>query len=95
MNKKYFFMFSLAVLVVLVGGLLAGCDSGWNKESSDYTQQPSQETPAVEEQNQQPAPADVTASDVDAEINSLDASVDTVKTSGFETTNLSDKDLGL
>jgi hypothetical protein len=98
MNKKYFIIFSLSALVILAGGLLAGCDGNWSQESSNNynaNQQPSQQAPAVEEQNPQPAPADVTASDINLEIQSLDSSIDTVKTSGFEATNLNDKDLGL
>ena len=95
--KKILSLISL-VAVMLVGGvMLGGCVNQKpqvaevNTDIETVADQP-EVVPAVE----QPAEIkEVTDADLEAELKGLDAEMDTIKTTGFEQTDLSDKDLGL
>ena len=103
MKSKYLTIASFTILLILAGGLLAGCGNKVDQvaDTSDASavvdQVPAVETPApapVVPQVATPTPA-ITEADLDLELKGLDASLDTVKTTGFEQTDLNNKDLGL
>ena len=89
--KKYLLITSLLALVA-VGGLLTGCGVK-QKANTNIENPPLEQVAPIEEQAAAPAP--ITDADIDQELKGLDASMDTVKVTGFEDSSLSDKDLGL
>lgn len=102
--KKYSSLIAISALTLLLAGLLSGCNI-LNNQSADESVGRVDETPATtapeipvatEPVATAPVPAPVmTDAELDQETKGLDASLDTVKTTGFEATNLTDKDLGL
>jgi len=94
MNKYLKLVIVFSVMIV-AGGLLAGCGIKSDSNEPEENNLPAEQTePTVQEQ--QPAePAPITDADIDQELKGLDASLDTVKVTGFEAKDLSDKDLGL
>jgi hypothetical protein len=100
MNKRYLILISLVAVLILAGGLLTGCGNQPTDQAATTDQATAPEntvpeqTPPAEVTTTPPAP-EITESDLDKELNDLDKSWDTVKTTGFEPNNLNDKDLGL
>ncbi|MFA6525961.1 MAG: hypothetical protein WCT26_00920 [Candidatus Buchananbacteria bacterium] len=99
MNKKYLSLISLVALAMLAGGLLSGCGLQPTDESAGTVDETPLSTAAVDEQTPvapEPVVAPViTDAELDQEIKAIDADLETVKTTGFEASNLADKDLGL
>jgi len=100
MNKKYFSYLSFFVLALVLGGLLSGCSLSPTDQSAGTVE----ETPVAAEPvvpvDQTPVPAVdaapvITDAELDQEVKAMDTELDTVKMTGFEATNLTDKDLGL
>ena len=79
----------------MAGGLLAGCGLPQKNDLPD-NQLEEQTNPTTENQATQPVeePA-ITEADIDQSLKDLDATMETVKTTGFEQKDLSNKDLGL
>ncbi|MFA6228007.1 MAG: hypothetical protein WC668_02360 [Patescibacteria group bacterium] len=93
--KKYLSLIVLSSVVLVVGGLLAGCGAPPESNLQD-SQIEGQALPPADNQMAQPAEEpEITETDIDQSLKDLDATMDAVKTTGFEATNLSDKDLGL
>lgn len=99
MNKKYSSLISLVALAMLAGGLLSGCGLQPTEESAGTVEETPLSTDTAEEQTPvapEPTTAPViTDAELDLEIKAIDADLETIKTTGFELTNLADKDLGL
>lgn len=100
MNKKYLSLISLVALAMLVGGLLSGCVFQPAEDiEGTVDETPLADAEALEEDTStEPvavaAPV-ITDAELDQEIKAIDADLETIKTTGFEASNLSDKDLGL
>jgi len=96
MNKKYLSLISLAALLVLIGGLLSGCGFKTSEEESigliDESAAPAEEAPLPNEPAAPPVMSDV---ELDQELKNIDDDLKAVETTGFESTNLADKDLGI
>ncbi|MFA5124298.1 MAG: hypothetical protein WC473_00520 [Patescibacteria group bacterium] len=92
--KKHLSLIALLSVVFVVGGLLAGC--GTSQEINLQDNQGEKAAAPIESQAVQPAEEpEITEVDLDQSLEDLDATMETIKTTGFEATNLSDKDLGL
>lgn len=91
--KKFLSFFALLSIVFVVGGLLAGCGVKPGSDTLEENNLPAEQTEPTVQEQQEPAP--ITDADIDKELKDLDASMDTVKVTGFEAKDLSDKDLGL
>lgn len=95
MNKKNLSLIALAALMILISGLLSGCGFKTEDESIgliDESSAPAEENPLPAEPV---APPVITDAELDQEFKNIDADLKTVETTGFESTNLSDKDLGI
>jgi len=100
MDKKYLSFASLAAVALLAVSVLAGCTllpTGESDGASDETLPADSEMLPEESQAQAEASAApvITDAELDQEIKNIDASLDTVKTTGFEPSSLADKDLGI
>jgi len=100
MRQKYFSCFACATVILLSGAILTGCG---NQPADETANTPNNQPLSVETNTpaEQPAAQVATSAPVmtdaqlDQEVNNLDADLNSIKTTGFEATNLSDKDLGL
>ncbi|MFA5021215.1 MAG: hypothetical protein WC517_04125 [Patescibacteria group bacterium] len=102
MDKKYLSLASLTVILVFSTILLSGCgnqptDGLANQGRVD--EEPSTESgaeaePPTEANETATAPI-ITDEELDQEIKNIDADLEAIKATGFESTDLSDKDLGL
>lgn len=98
MKQKYLSLISISVLFLMLGGMLSGCglkpaeDANEAEAVLEEPQAPVE--PAPVEPAAIPAPV-ITDAELDQEIKAIDDALETVKVTGFEQTDLADKDLGL
>ena len=97
MINKYFKLISLSAIILLSGVSLAGCGNQPNSQPTPADESQVNSSPSeLPAQNSLPTQTveDTTAS-LDQTVGDLDASIKTIETTGFEASNLADKDLGL
>lgn len=99
MNKKYLSLIALAALLIMAGGLLSGCGNQSSQDDStgllDENTAPTTETAITQPPVETVAAPVITDAELDQELKNIDAELDTVKITGFEASNLADKDLGI
>ncbi len=100
--KKIISLISLTVICLTVGIVLSGCGPTKVKPAAIHITTSTAGNPATqptlgeEIKAVQTSPtADITDVSLEADLNGLDAQMETIKSTGFEQTDLSDKDLGL
>jgi len=94
--KKFLQLSFLVAIFILSGAVLSGCVNDKQVENSGRINDEAIDDQAIIEPVIETSTDDgVTDVSIESDLNDLDEIMDSVKTTGFESDNLADKDLGL